>query len=99
MRFASGMGLFPTSICLMLTLSLTGCFGTPDRLNPMYEYYEKASKIDDFDKRDSFLKSLSASEICAVVILSRKNPSLNKHAISVAERKGNHGLYGGAGCM
>ena len=99
MRSASGRGLHPISICVMLVLSLTGCFGAPDRLNPMYEYYEKASKIDDFDKRDSFLKSLSASEICAVVVLSRKKTALNSHAISVAERKGNHGLYGGAGCI
>ena len=99
MRFASGMGLCPILICVIFVFSLTGCFGAPESLDPMYKYYEKVSKIDDFDKRDSFLKSLSASEICAVVVLSRKNPTLNSHAISVAEHKGNHGLYGGAGCM
>ena len=98
MRFASGMGLCPISICVMLAFSLTGCFGASESLDPIYKYYEKVSKIDDFDKRDSFLKSLSASEICAVVVLSRKNPMLNRHAISVAEQSGNHGLYG-PGCM
>ena len=99
MRFSSGMGLCPISIYVILALGLTGCFDAPQRLDPMYEYYEKALEIDNFDKRDSFLKSLSASEICAVVVLSRKNPTLSRHAISVSEQKGNHGLYGGAGCM
>ena len=99
MRFTNGMAILPISICLMLVLILTGCFGAPERLNLMYEYYEKASKIDDFDKRDTFLKSLSASQICEVVVLSRKNPILYRHSISVAEKKGKHGLYGSAGCM
>ena len=98
MKFTSGMSLWPISICVMLVLGLTGCFGAPERLNPMYEQYEKALNIDDFGERDSFLKSLSALEICEVVILSRKNPMLNRHAISVAEQSGNHGLYG-PGCM
>ena len=60
MRFASGMGLCPISICVIFAFSLAGCFGAPESLDPMYEYYEEVSKIDDFDKRDSFLKSLSA---------------------------------------
>ena len=99
MRFTNGTAILPIPMFVMLALILTACFGAPERLNPMYKYYEKASKIDDFDERDTFLKSLSASEICEVVVLSRKNPILNRHSINVAEQMGNHGLYGGASCM
>lgn len=98
MRFASGVSRYPKLVGIMLVFNLMGCFGGPELSNPFYKYYEKASAIDDFDDRDVFLKSLSDSEICEVVVLSRRTPSLYMHAASVAELKGKHGLFGAAGC-
>ena len=98
MRFASGINLYPKLLGIILALSFMGCFRAPEISNPFYELYETASAIDDFDDRDRFLKSLSDTEICEVVVLS-KTPTLYMHAASVAELKGSHGLYGAAGCI
>ena len=99
MRFAGQISLYPKLLGIILALNLMGCFRAPEISNPFYKYYEKASAMDDFDDRDLFLKSLSDTEICEVVVLSKKNPTLYMHAASVAELKGSHGLYGAAGCI
>ena len=99
MSFTSGSGHYPKLLGIMLALSMMGCSGAPKLSNPFYKYYEKASAMDNFDDRDLFLKSLSDVEICEVVVLSRKTPTLYLHAASVAELKGKHGLYGAAGCI
>ena len=99
MRFASRLSLYPKLLGIMLALNLMGCFGGAEVSNPFYKYYEKASTIVNFDDRDVFLKSLSDSEICEVVVLSRRDPALYIHAARVAELKGNHGLFGAAGCI
>ena len=99
MRFANGTSFYPKLLGVMLALSLMGCFGAPELSNPFYKYYEKASALNNFDDRDLFLKSLSDTEICEVVVLSRKAPTLYLHAASVAELKGKHGLFGAAGCI
>ena len=99
MRFASGASLYPILLGIMLAPSLMGCFVAPELSNPFYKYYEKAAATENFDDRDLFLKSLSDTEICEVVVLARRTPALYLHAASVAELKGKHGLYGAAGCI
>lgn len=99
MRFANGVNPYPKLLSMMLALSLMGCSGTPELSNPFYKYYEKAFAIDNFNDRDVFLKSLSHIEICEVVVLSRRTPTLYIHAANVAELKGSQGLFGAAGCI
>ena len=99
MRIASGVNPYTKLLGMMLALSLLGCFGAHEVSNPFYKYYEKASAIDNFNDRDIFLKSLSSIEICEVVVLSRRNPTLYLHAANVAELKGSQGLFGAAGCI